>query len=119
MLAGQDWDLIAVDSAQPRITRDLVAAQADAIASPRAGRQYRGWLLDAGCTDVAVEIHTGIFTEPPALAAVTAIAETAIDSGAINRETVENWLEDQRDRASSGRLFIAIPLFVAAGTTPI
>lgn len=111
VLLGQDWDTIVVDSATPPTTRRLVQAQADTIASPTAARGYRAMLLDAGFTDVAVEVHTGVLTEPDVAKPLlqrfaTAAADTAAD----------DWLREQQERARTDRLFVAIPIFVAAAT---
>jgi hypothetical protein len=40
-----------------------VRKRADQVASPRAARQYRNLLLDAGFRDATVEVHTGMFTD--------------------------------------------------------
>ncbi|KAA9152883.1 methyltransferase domain-containing protein [Amycolatopsis acidicola] len=107
VLLGQDWDLVAIDSDDPARTRELVHKRADGVASPRAARSYRNLLLDHGFTDVAVEVHTAIYTGP---AAVPLLAGTG--------KTDEKWLAEQRRRAEQDRLFLAIPMFVASGTNP-
>jgi SAM-dependent methyltransferase len=103
VLTGQDWDAIVVDSADPVRTRALVHARADALPHPRAGRRYRNLLLDNGFTDVTVEGHLTVFTDALALALVA-----GMDEGA--------WFAEQEARAAADRLFVAIPVFLAAGT---
>ncbi|MGB3437782.1 MAG: methyltransferase domain-containing protein [Actinophytocola sp.] len=103
VLTGQDWDAIVIDSADPALTRALVHARADAMPSPRAARQYRNLLLDNGFTEVTVEAHIAVFTDDLVLPMLAGMAEGP-------------WLDDQVERATLGRLFVAIPVFLAAGT---
>lgn len=103
VLTGQDWDAIVIDSADPVLTRALVHARADGLPSPRVARQYRNLLLDNGFTDVTVEAHMAVFTGDLVLPMLAGMAEGP-------------WLDDQVERAARDRLFVAIPVFLAAGT---
>ncbi|WP_280269938.1 methyltransferase domain-containing protein [Nocardia wallacei] len=103
VLIGQDWDTMVIDSADPELTRRLVHARADGMPSPRVARQYRNLLLDNGFTEVTVEVHTVVWTGEAVLPVLATIGEGA-------------WLDDQRTRARDDRLFVAVPIFVAAGT---
>jgi len=64
VLVGQDWDTIAVDSDEPAVARALVHAQADALPSPFAARQFLASLLAAGFVGAELEIHTAALTMP-------------------------------------------------------
>ncbi|MBC6462496.1 methyltransferase domain-containing protein [Actinomadura sp. HBU206391] len=118
VLAGQDWESFVIDSADPGLTRTIVQARADTMPSPHAGRRYRNLLLDAGCTDVTVEVHTGVLTEQVALPLLSRLADAARNTGAITAEQAEAWTAEQTERGRTGRLFVAIPMFLAAGTRP-
>ncbi len=108
VLLGQDWDTLVIDSDDPVLTRTIRHARADLVAAPRAARQYRNLLLDHGFTDVAVEVHTSVHTGPMIL---PMLAELAASVG----ERADGWLREQAERAENDRLFVAIPIFVAAG----
>jgi ubiquinone/menaquinone biosynthesis C-methylase UbiE len=116
VLAGQDWDTMLVDSDQGELTRRIVAARADTIPRPRIARAYRTLLLDAGFREATLEVHTAIFTDPPAVSLLEKHATTARDVGAITDVELTSWLEEQRERAAAGRLTLAIPMFLAAAT---
>lgn len=118
VLCGQDWDTVVADSTDPELTRIIVRKRADQAASPRAARQYRNLLLDAGFRDVTVEVHTGVFTDGSFLPVLTRLAEVCCEHGAITREQADAWIADQRERARADRLFAAVPIFMAAATTP-
>src|SRR5262245_5493182 len=103
VLVGQDWDTMVIESAQPQRTRELVHARADRVASPRVARRYRNLLLDNGFTDVTIEVHTIVFTGPLMLPLLGTIGDG-------------DWLDEQATRARDDRLFVAMPMFLAAGT---
>lgn len=102
VLLGQDWAFLAVDSDRPDVTRRLVQARADALPSPRAARRFRALLLDAGFTDPVVEVHTMVFTGEDGFALVRRIGDD------------EGWLAEQVERARTDRLFVAVPMILAA-----
>jgi SAM-dependent methyltransferase len=103
VLVGQDWDTFVIESADAQRMRAVVHARADAMPSPRVARRYRNLLLDNGFTDVTVEVHTFVFTGPMALPVVSSIGDG-------------EWLAEQTALAQDDRLFLAIPMFLAAGT---
>ncbi|SDH71469.1 methyltransferase domain-containing protein [Nonomuraea jiangxiensis] len=115
VLAGQDWDTLVIDSSRPGLTRTIVHARADLVRTPRAARQYRNLLLDAGFRDVTVEVRTAVFTDAMMLPMLSGLAEAARGAGAITGEEAAAWVADQEERARAGRMFLALPLFVAAG----
>ncbi|MFE9692341.1 methyltransferase domain-containing protein [Micromonospora sp. NPDC005806] len=118
VLVGQDWDALMIDSSHPDLTRAVVRSQADFLPNPQVARAYRNLLLDAGFQDVAVEAHTGIFTESAFLPMVEAFAARAVTAGSVTAEQGAVWARDQRSRASNGRLFVAFPMFVASACRP-
>ncbi|MFE2090047.1 hypothetical protein [Streptomyces sp. NPDC059460] len=111
-------DTTVVDSDDPAVTRAVVHARADTVPSPRAARRHRNLLLDAGFKDVVAEVRTAVLTDAAALPMLTGLAEAARDTGALTAAEASAWTADQRARARTGRLFLALPLFVAAGTAP-
>ena len=116
VLVGQDWDAIMIDSDDAALTRTIVHARADLLATPRAGRQYRSLLLTGGFDDVTVEVHTSVFTDPAMLPLLARLAEPTCADGAVDRDRADAWLAEQRRRAEAGRFLVAIPFFVAAGS---
>ena len=118
VLVGQDWDTCVIDSDDPALTRTLVHARADLTVGPRAARRYRNLLLDACFQDVTVAVHTRVFTGPAMLPMLTGLADAACFAGAVDRVQADGWTADQRARAEADRLFLAVPMFVAAATAP-
>ncbi|MGI8329533.1 methyltransferase domain-containing protein [Actinomadura scrupuli] len=103
VLVGHDWDTFVIDSDDPALTRTLVHARADGMPNPRIARRYRNLLLDNGFVNVTVEVHTIVWTDAAILPMLATIGEGA-------------WLDDQAARARDDRLFVAVPIFLAAGT---
>ncbi|MFI6981043.1 methyltransferase domain-containing protein [Embleya sp. NPDC050154] len=118
VLVGQDWDAFVIDSDDPALTRTIVWARADSIAGPRSARRYRNLLRDAGFGDVTVEARMEIFTDAAMLPMVAGLAEKARATGAVTRVRADAWIAEQRERAEADRMFLALPMFVAAGTAP-
>jgi hypothetical protein len=86
----------------------------------RVARRYRNLLLDTGFDDVTCEIHTPVLDDPElALFTVTRLATGAVRTGAVSQAQGDAWLADQRARADRDRLFVAMPLFLAAGHLPV
>ncbi len=109
VLAGHDWDLFAVDSSLPEVTRRVVHARADQIADPRAARRAHHLLREAGFADVATEVFGTVVTGPEGLPVVLNLAKDQ------EGEEIAAWRDDQRRRAAEGRLFLAVPVFVTSG----
>ncbi|MFC4013803.1 methyltransferase domain-containing protein [Nonomuraea purpurea] len=118
VLTGQDWDGFLIDSDDPALTRTIVHARADLTTNPRAARRYRNLLLDAGFIDVEVKADLGVFTDTTMLPMLTGLAEAARVAGAITAGQEAAWTAEQTGRARSGRMFLAVPMFVVAGTLP-
>lgn len=116
VLIGQDWDTFVIDSHDSALTRTIVHARADQLSAPRVARSYRNLLLDGGFQDVTVEVRTGVFTDGLTLFLLTGLAEGARTAGAISQEEADGWIAEHRDRARTGRLFLAVPLFIASAT---
>jgi SAM-dependent methyltransferase len=116
VLVGQDWDTMVIDSSLPEVTRRIVHARADTITHPRIARAYRNLLLDAGFEDVTLEVHTAVFTDASAEKLLPSHAAAARAAGVISEAEAAEWLSDQAGRAAAGRLLIAVPMFLAAGT---
>lgn len=102
VLLGSDWDTIVIDSDDPQATRRLVHAKADSFPSPRAARRHRNLLLDAGFTDPVTEVHTLVLTDDTALALLHRISGD------------QAWLAEQAERLRTNRIFVAVPMFLAA-----
>ena len=118
VLIGQDWDTFVIDTDDPVLTRTIVHARADTVAHPWAARRYRDLLLAAGFQDPTVEARTAVFTDATMLPMLLGVAAAAHASGAITSDEAEAWTGEQTRRAHDGRLFLAIPLFVACARRP-
>ncbi|MFI7424009.1 methyltransferase domain-containing protein [Nonomuraea sp. NPDC049684] len=116
VLLGQDWDTFVIDSGDAALTRRIVHARADLVRSPRVVRRARNLLLDAGFTDVTVEVHTSVVTDATMVPVLADLAGKARAAGVIDAAEAEGWLAEQRERGRAGRLFLALPLFVTAAT---
>jgi hypothetical protein len=63
-------------------------------------------------------VHTAVLTDPAMLPILLGLSQAAQATGAITSEQAEAWTAEQRDRARTGQMFLAIPLFVASARRP-
>lgn len=115
VLLGQDWEGLLVDSDDPGLSARIIAARAGMIASARAARGYRAMLLDAGFTDVAVEVHTAVMTTPEMLPMLHQMAGAARTAGAITAEEQDAWCGEQTRRSAADRMLLTVPFFLVDG----
>ncbi len=118
VLLGQDWDGFLIDSDEPVLTRAIGHARADTVTNAWSARRYRNLLLDNGFVDVTVSARTVLHTDERALPLLVGLAAAAHSAGAVPRDQADAWVAEQTRRARDGRLFLAVPLFVAAATRP-
>lgn len=71
-------------------------------------------MLAAGFQHVSLEVHTAVFTDATILPMLLGLASAATAAGAIAAEQADGWTAEQRHRAQTGRLFVAIPMFLAS-----
>ncbi|GAB3143510.1 hypothetical protein GCM10027290_19930 [Micromonospora sonneratiae] len=116
VLIGQDWEMVAIDSDDPGLTRTIVHARAELVTGPRTARRYRNLLLDAGFREVTVEVHTDVLTGVDGLSVLVGMADAVRSAGAVTEARVGGWAEEQQRRAHDDRLFLAVPVFVASAT---
>lgn len=119
VLAGQDHDMMTADADDLAVTRAILRARADTMASPSAGRRYRTLLLDAGFDDVTVEVRTDLHTDFAVMSEILIQAAlTAVRAGIVTRDQAGAWLDEQTGRGHTGRFLVAVPIFIATGRKP-
>jgi ubiquinone/menaquinone biosynthesis C-methylase UbiE len=118
VLVGQDWDAFVIDADDRPLTRAIVHARADTITNPWAARRYRALLLAAGFRDPTVEVHTAVLTDPAMLPILLGLGAAARDAGAVTQDQADSWMDEHRRRARDGRMFLAVPLFLASARRP-
>ncbi|XKK42356.1 hypothetical protein HFP72_00820 [Nocardiopsis sp. ARC36] len=53
-----------------------------------------------------------LFTDAGVLPMLTGLASAAVAAGAVPADQAAAWADEQRERAGTGRLFVAIPFFL-------
>jgi hypothetical protein len=75
-------------------------------------------LLDQGFENVAIEVHTGLLADAAMLPMLSGLAQAACKATVITKEQADQWTAEQTLRARTGRLFLALPLMLAAADRP-
>jgi hypothetical protein len=113
VLLDSDMDMWAIDSDDVPTTSAILAALAGTIASPWIGRRYRALLLDAGFTDVAIELRTAVVTDYPSVAEqMPGFASPAVRSGVLTQAQADAWLAEQARRGATNRFLRLVPMFL-------
>ena len=119
VLVDQDFDTMAVDSADHSTTRALTRAFCDSIKHGWIGRRYYGLLKEAGFQDVKVAVSTKIYTRYAQMFyVIQGMANAGKAAGIISGEQAEAWVADQKRRDEEGRFFLAMPFFIGSATRP-
>lgn len=114
-----DWDAALVDSSDRACTRALLRAFADSSANGTIGRRLSSLLRDAGFEDVRVEPAFALSTNWESHRwFVELLATVGRLSEPCPVETIDQWLDEQRERAEKDRFCVVIPWFVASATKP-
>lgn len=117
-----DLEALVLDSGMVEVTRKVLAVHAAGYENPRAGRQLRRLMLDAGLVDVHVAV------EPAAIAGLAgadaalrllSVARSAAHAGDLTLDEAAAWEEDLRARDERGLFACYALLFVAHGRVPV
>jgi ubiquinone/menaquinone biosynthesis C-methylase UbiE len=113
-----DWDTLAIDGADQRLTRRIVRSYSDGVANGCVGRTLPRLLRDAGLVDVAtiphaVEIPFDFFGW-----VLSGHLDAAIAAGSFTAHELIGWWDAIDDAHARGRFFAAILGFVVAGSKP-
>jgi ubiquinone/menaquinone biosynthesis C-methylase UbiE len=116
-----DWETLVVDHPNRPLTRAIVHAYCDDIASGWVGRALFGLCVKSGLQNVGVITRTLVVTDY-ALAIRFVTFDKTIERlqarGAISAEDGANWLADLGRRSDDGTYFSATTLFGVSGTKP-
>ncbi len=115
-----DWDLVAIDSSDPALTRKIVHFRSDLVATGSVGRQLSNLFKEAGLVDVGATPMASVI---PNLAAagtleLDAAVEEARKARIISAEEASRWLAEMRERDAAGRFFCGICGYLASGRKP-
>lgn len=113
-----DWDTLAIDGADRRVTRRIVRSYSDGVPNGCVGRTLPRLLRDAGLVDVAtiphaIEIPFDFFGW-----VLSGHLDAAIAAGSFTPDELIAWWDAIDEAHARGRFFAAILGFVVAGSTP-
>jgi ubiquinone/menaquinone biosynthesis C-methylase UbiE len=119
VLVDQDWDGLFFDSEPKDLTRAILRAHSDSMRNGWIGRSYHRLLTEAGFVDVAIHPETVPITTP-ALGTLLPklVADTAVESGAVDAATAAAWRAGLQERLNAGTFFAAMTHFVAVARRP-
>ena len=117
--AEPDWETLALDAGDRRLTRAVGRALSDRhFAHGWIGRQLAGLMAAAGLSDLTIRPVT-LTTQSFAVANEILLLEEASQdewiAEAYGRKRIRAWLDELRERDRQGRFFAALTGFIAHG----
>jgi SAM-dependent methyltransferase len=116
-----DLDAVLLDSGLVEVTRRLLERHAAGYGNPRAGRQLRRLMLEAGLVDVRVVAEpveiAGLAGAEAGLRLIS-LAGSAVEDGVLTRGEAAAWEGDLRARDDRGLFACYALVFTAAGRVP-
>jgi ubiquinone/menaquinone biosynthesis C-methylase UbiE len=113
-----DWDTLAIDGAERRLTRRIVRSYSDGVANGCVGRTLPRLLRDAGLGDVAVIPHAVEIPFDFFGWVLSGHLDAAIAAGSFTAEELIRWWDAIDAAHERGRFYAAILGFVVAGSKP-
>ena len=106
----------AAYSANPALTRKLMATVAASIPNPRSGRELPFLARKAGLRDLQIDTFMSSFPHEFMLSAMSGALYKAAEAGVVPRAEVDEWLAEQAALKASGDFFQMWPLVMVIGT---
>ncbi|MFK3981587.1 methyltransferase domain-containing protein [Micromonospora sp. NPDC050397] len=118
VLLTQDWAMATDDDSSP-VAERIWRAATTVTPAPFAGRRSRSALLDAGFTDVSVEVVTAVLVGPAYADALVPVVAAARRSGTVSAAEADEWLAHRQRLARTGHGLLALSTFVVSGRSPV
>lgn len=115
MAVEVDWGTIAVDHPDHSLTQHILDATQGLVAQPWAGRELRNWFKRAGLRHVRVR-PVAVATTSLDAARFDQQVKTIATDGFLERDVVEQWLEELREMADEGQFLYSVTAYLAVGT---
>ncbi|MFB6723509.1 methyltransferase domain-containing protein [Kribbella sp. NPDC056345] len=110
VVGGQDYGFLLIDSSDQDLTDVILLGLESRSVAPRAVRNLRDLLLDAGFQDPEVVVHNDVVTDHATMAPQLAAAATAaVDKALITRDDADGWLAEQQARGRKNRFLAVLP----------
>lgn len=111
-----DWDTLAIDGADRRVTRRIVRSYSDGVPNGCVGRTLPRLLHDAGLVDVATIPHAVEIPFDFLGWVLSGHLDAAIAAGSFTPDELIAWWDAIDEAHARGRFFAAILGFVVAGS---
>jgi ubiquinone/menaquinone biosynthesis C-methylase UbiE len=116
-LVDMDWGSASVDFPDVALERDMTGFFAR-VCRPAgfSGRKFKGWMIDAGMTDVSIEVFPRVMEKLDDCPLGQWLADEAEKQGCISHDKAQFWMETLREKEKQGALFVCANMLVVAGT---
>lgn len=121
VICDPDWETLAIDSADKKVTRKIVNYRSDVFRSGWIGRQLAGLFKSLGLADVFVSADVFIITDLSLANKLWRLRDTAgqaCKGGAISEKDASDWISQLEEADRNGLFFGCVTGFAAVGRKP-
>jgi ubiquinone/menaquinone biosynthesis C-methylase UbiE len=118
VICDPDWETLALDSANKKVTRKIVNYRCDVFRSGWIGRQLAGLFKSLGLADVFVSADVFVITDFSLANKLWRLRDTAgqaSKAGAISEQDASDWIRQLEEADRNGLFFGAVTGFAAVG----
>jgi ubiquinone/menaquinone biosynthesis C-methylase UbiE len=122
VVSESDLETAAVDAADDRTTREMLATMAGRLPNGRIGRRLRAMFIDAGLEDVGLRlfpIQSTSYAEWTRRVDAAGALQLAVTLGRVTEAAASAWTEELREREAAGRFLATGTFFMVSGTKPV
>jgi SAM-dependent methyltransferase len=121
VICDPDWETLAIDAVNKKITRQIVNYRCDVFRSGWIGRQLPALFKSLGLADIFVSADVFIITDFSLANKLWRLRDTAgqaCKAGAISEQEASDWLSQLEEADRKGLFFGAVTGFAAVGRKP-
>jgi ubiquinone/menaquinone biosynthesis C-methylase UbiE len=121
VICDPDWETLAIDSADKKVTRKIVNYRSDVFRSGWIGRQLAGLFKSLGLADVFVRADVFTITDFSLANKLWRLRDTAgqaCKGGAISEQDASDWISQLEEADRNGLFFGCVTGFAAVGRKP-
>ena len=118
LVIDSDWRFVVVEPWGAERTRRFFEAASVAFKTPEIGRILRTQLLNAGFSDIDVQIQAGIDTTGGSLSVLRNMQSYATEFDSMRSDEANSLITEAENAVETGEYLFTLPQFLVTGANP-